>query len=223
MSKTFHAATALCVGTLLLLAGCGGQPDEASAPAREQARAAGTQAGRAPVAADTATAHAEPAVPVPEGEAPSLSQQVAVLRRDVAEIRQQLARTPGAAPSAAPAPDPRTDPVARLDAERAEQQRIAATESAFRGEKEDPRWSRDTTASVRAALGATDESFRNQVRGVECRSQSCRVVVGGEAGAATQATLSSVMMQLAATLPKVTAGQIDQGDGRAATVLYLSR
>jgi hypothetical protein len=30
------------------------------------------------------------------------------------------------------------------------------------------------------------------------------------------------MMRLAETLPNVTAGQIDQGDGRPATVLYLS-
>jgi hypothetical protein len=31
------------------------------------------------------------------------------------------------------------------------------------------------------------------------------------------------MNRLAAILPTMTAGQIDQGDGRQATVLYLSR
>jgi hypothetical protein len=160
---------------------------------------------------------------VSDDEMAQTKQQFALLRREVAEIRQQLARMPGSAPSAEAALDPRSDPNARLEAERVEQQRIASTEAAFRSENEDARWSQGTVASVRAAFGEADESLRNQVSSVECRSQSCRVVIGGNTSGPAGRDLPLVMSQLGATLPNVTAGQIDQGDGRQATVLYLSR
>src|SRR5207344_3110092 len=96
-------------------------------------------------------------------EMAQVKQQLALLTREVAEIRQQLARAPGSALGAEKMPDPQTDPDARREAERAEQQRMASTESAFRSEKEDLRWSQGAVASVRAALGEADESLRNQV------------------------------------------------------------
>jgi hypothetical protein len=223
MLKTIHA-TALGVGSLLLLAGCGGQPDGAPVPTGPRAQVFGAPAPSVPRAATApAPMRVAPGAAASDDETISLKQQVALLRREVAEIRQHLVRMPGAALGAEAAPDPRTDPNARLEAERLEQQRIAAAEAVFRGEKEDSRWSRGTVASVRAAFGEADESMRNQVSSVECRSQSCRVVIGGDTSGPAGQDLSSVMMQLAAALPKVTAGQIDQGDGRPATVLYLSR
>jgi hypothetical protein len=222
MLKTIHA-TALGVGTLLLLAGCGGQLDGAPVPAEQRAQVSGAPAAGVPGAAVVPSQMSVMSGAVSADETTSLKQQVMLLRREIAEIRQQLLRMPGAALSAEAAPNPRTDPVARLEAERAEQQHIASTEAAFRGEKEDTRWSQGTLASVHAAFAEADGSLRNQVSSVECRSQSCRVVIGGDTRGAAGQDLSSVMNRLAATLPNVTAGQIDQGDGRQATVLYLSR
>ena len=223
MLNTIHS-TALGVGMLLLLAGCGGQPDEASMQAEQRTRVSGAPAPSVPGAAiASAPMRVASGTAVSDGETTSLKQQVALLRREVAEIRQQLVRMPGAALSTEAAPDPRTDPTARLEAEQVERQRIATTEAAFRGEKDDSRWSQGTVASVRAAFGEADESLRNQVRSVECRSQSCRVVIGGDTNGSEGKDLSLVMMRLAQALPNVTAGQIDQGDGRQWTVLYLSR
>jgi hypothetical protein len=225
MPNTIHT-TALGVGIVLLLAGCGGQPDDApaqTAPRVSVSIAPARSAASAAMAPTPPSAVNDVAAAAPDGEMPQLRQQLALLKREVAEIRQQLTRLPGAALSTEPTPDPRTDPNARLEAERVEQQRIASTDAAFRGEKEDARWSQGTVSAVRAALGEVDESFRNQVRSVECRSQSCRVVIGGDNSGRAQQDLSSVMNRLAATLPKVTAGQIDAGDGQQAMVLYLSR
>jgi hypothetical protein len=223
MLKTIHATT-MGVGTLLLLAGCGGQPDETPAQTEQHTQVSGAPN---PSAARTAIAPAPMRVAasaaVSGDETTSLKQQVALLRREVSEIRQQLARMPASAPSAETAPDPRSDPTARLEAERVEQQRIASTEAAFRNEKEDPRWSQGTAASLRAAFGQAGESLRNQVSSVECRSQSCRVVIGGDASGSAAQDLPLVMSQLGATLSSVTAGQIDQGDGQKSMVLYLSR
>jgi hypothetical protein len=222
MRKTIHATS--LVGALLLLAGCGGQLDGAPAPTEQRAQVSGAPAPSVPGAITApAPVRAKSGAAVSDDETTSLKQQLALLRREVAEIRQQLVRMPGAALSAEAGPDPRTDPAARLEAERVEQQRIASTEAAFRSEKEDSRWSQGTVASVRAALGEADESLRNQVSSVECRSQSCRVLIGGDTRGPAAQDLAAVMSRLAATLPTVTAGQIDQGDGRPATVLYLSR
>lgn len=223
MLRTLRVTT-LGAGVVLLLAACGGEPDGAPVPTEQHTQLSGTPSPSVPDAAI-----APPQMGVMSGatvsadETTSLKQQVALLRREVAEIRQQLLRMPGAALSAETVPNPRTDPTARLEAEQVERQRIASTEAAFRDEKEDPRWSQGTVASVRAAFGEADEPLRNRVNSVECRSQSCRVMIGGDTGGPAGQDLSSVMMRLAATLPKATAGQIDQGDGRPATVLYLSR
>ncbi len=219
MPKTIHV-TPLGLGTLLLLAACGGQPDDTAAQAGQRAHVASASVSSAPLASAPATVRAVAGAVAADDETTSLKQQVAMLRREVAEIRQQLARVPGASISVETPLDPHTDPAARAEAE---QQRIATTEAAFRSEKEDARWSQGTVASVRAAFGQADEALRNRVSSVECRSQSCRVVIGGDTSGPAGQDLSSVLIQLAATLPNVTAGQIDQGDGRPATVLYLSR
>jgi hypothetical protein len=152
-----------------------------------------------------------------------LRQQVALLRREVADLRGKVSHLPGMDDVAARQPDSRTDPVALEDARQTERLRIASTESAFRSEQSDARWSQGATASVQAALAQADESMRSQVRSVECRSQSCRVELNASPGAAPAQDLPLVIARLGQVLPHVTAGQIDQGDGRKATVLYMSR
>ena len=116
-----------------------------------------------------------------------------------------------------------SDFCAREEAERLERRRVASIESSFRGEKEDARWSQGATSAVRTALTGADESLRSQVRSIECRSHSCRVEINADAGGQMAVDLPLVVDHLGQALPNVTAGQIDQGDGRQATVLYLSR
>jgi hypothetical protein len=223
MLKTIHAR-ALGAGIVLLLAACGGGQDDAPVRAERHAPISGAPArGDSAAARASAPMQVAAGAAVPDDEMAQMKQQVALLSREVAEIRRQLARMPGSALNVETAPDPRTDPNARLEAERVEQQRITSTETAFRNEKEDARWSQGTVAAVRAALGEAGESLRNQVSSVECRSQSCRVVIGGDTRGPAGRDLPLVMMRLAETLPNVTAGQIDQGDGLPAMVLYLSR
>jgi hypothetical protein len=216
-------ALALCA--LLTLAACGGRLDDAPQPA------APAQAGAAAPSAATATAAAIGPVEGGAGSAPviaedpilRLSREVAQLRHEVSDLRQQVARGPNAAPpAAAAAPADRSDPQARAEAARSEQQRIASSEQAFRSQPVDARWSQGATASVRAALGDVDEGLRNQVRSVECRAQSCRVEISADGNGTAMRDLPMLVNRLGGSLPNVTAGQIDQGDGRQATVLYLS-
>ena len=216
-------------GVLLLLAACGGRPDDGPAQAGQQANDLSPPSSARAMSVSTDFAAARPvgaraaSAVAADGDLDQMKQQIALLRREVADIRQQLSGLPGASRASEVVPNPRTDPDARVEAARTEQLRIASTESTFRNEEPDARWSQGTTASVRAALSDVDESVRGDVRSIECRSQSCRVEIGSDASGALARDLPLIVARLGQALPNVTAGQIDQGDGRQATVLYLSR
>lgn len=207
---------------MVLLVACGGRPDEAAAPADPHAAVPGAPDRGVQAAPAAAVATPVDTLAASEGLA-SLKQQVAMLRRDVDALRLQLAGAPSSTRPADLVADPRSDPQARFEAEQVERQRVASAESAFRSEREDLRWSLGAAANMRALLAAADEPVRSQVRSVECRSQTCRVEIGADARAQTAPELPLVLARLGQALPKVTAGLIDQGDGRQATVLYLSR
>ncbi len=210
---------------ILVLAACGGRADDS--PARSEAGALGS-ASALPARSSATPQHdaaPTPATGVAASEAtlPELRQEVTLLRREVADIRQQLARQPGLAAGAEIAANPRTDPDARLEAQRQEALRIASSESAFRGEQNDARWSREAAANVRAAFAQADDTVSTQLRSVECRSQSCRVEINAAAGESLARDLPIILSHLGDALPHITAGKVDQGDGRQATVLYMSR
>jgi hypothetical protein len=208
MLKPSTLAAALGAACLTVLVGCGGgSTDTTSAPEHRVAE----PAAEFPPPTRELALHGDPAM--------SLEQQVAALRREVAEIRRQIAGTPGAGTL----PNPHTDPEARLEAERAELLRMASTESTFRREDVDARWSQSTIAAVRAALADAKDPLRNAVRSVECRSQSCRVEIDADGDGPLRQDLPLILGRLTQVLPNMTAGQVDQGNGYQATVLYLSR
>ena len=218
---TTHFTLMACAFALLLaLCACGGRTDDAS---RTTAAEVGPPTSKAAAEATSVAAESSATSPAPaEDTVTRLSREVAQLHREVSDLRQQFARggvTTAAAPSG---PDPRANPEARAEAAQAERLRVASTEQAFRNQQVDARWSQGATASVRAALGEVDEELRSQVRSVECRGQSCRVEISSD-GPAVARDLPILVNRLGQTLPNVTAGQVDQGDGRQATVLYLSR
>jgi hypothetical protein len=153
----------------------------------------------------------------------SLAEQVSLLRREVAELRQQIARLPGGAHAVAEVANPRTDPVARAAAEQEERLRAASAEASFQREAQNPRWSESTAREVRATLAAANATLGDQIHSVECRSQSCRVVLGPDGDDEAQEELPATLGRLASVLPRVTATRVDQGDGRVGTVLYLTR
>lgn len=225
-----HAA-GLCAGALaLLLAGCGGSatsPGEGNVTGGGEPSVSGgaatlrAQPDTAPTAADM-QGPASASASAPMTELAQLRLQVAELQHEVTLIRRQLARLPTATQADASAVQTPRGAEARAEAEQTERLRIASTESAFRNETIDPRWSQGSTAAVRAALSMFSESVSPHVRSVECRSQSCRVELNAEGGLELNRDLPLLIGQLGPTLPNVTAGQIDQGNGRQATVLYFS-
>ena len=209
------------LGLLCVLAACGGNSED-PASSRSDAQAAASPPPAVALAQPSALQATRAASASTADTLVALRQEVELLRREVRDLRVQVSRMPGAAQAAAAPPDPRVDPVARQQAQQAEHQRIASAESAFQGERRDARWSQDQTAAIRSSLAQAGDGMSNLVRSIDCCSQTCRVEISA-AGPALGQDVPMLLTQLGASLSHMTAGQVDQGDGTEATVLYLSR
>ena len=223
MNRDFNPRVARGAAALfaLVLAGCGGpvnsyaEAGPVATPAPPTMPAAETTA----LAPRTMSAASAPAA---EDTLP-LKDQVAQLRRELADLRRIVARLPSAAAVADEGPDPRRDPIARAEAERAQQQRLANAEAAFRRETYDPRASQAQADSVRAGLRAGSEAIAGHLGGVDCRGQSCRVELNAAPNSRAMQELPLALTHLGAGFSNMTAGQIDRGDGRTSMVMYLTR
>lgn len=157
-----------------------------------------------------------------------LQERVAALDAEVKALRQQLATARAQAPAgstAAPAaaampaePRARDDPAAFAEAERAT---VTALESTFRREATDPRWSRENAALLQQALTA-GASGAVRVGAVECRSRTCRVEIPDDGSGEAGDVLALLSERVGERLPTLSSARIEQGNGSATTVLYLS-
>jgi len=138
-----------------------------------------------------------------------LGQELASMRAELAAVRSQVAQ---ARAPAAPAPPEEVE-----DGEAMYQARIAAVDAAFRGEPGNPRWADSAGASIRDALAAAriDASL---LRNLECRTRTCRIELTGVEASNFQKSFPMFALQLAPTLPEITANRVDE----RTTVLYLS-
>jgi len=174
------------------------------------------------VNAEPVTSAAAAPHPVVAGGAES--PEVGELRQELFRLRHQVAsqemRLTTADPGKAQAAPPDTGPEARAEAERKRKDYVAGLDAAFRKEVRDPQWSDATTSTVQSALAA-DEQLRVAGRGVECRSQTCRVEIAdnGSLGKA----LPLFVHHVGPVLPTMTADRVVDGNGSATMVLYLSR
>ena len=205
----------------LALAGCGGRPDDAE----PYDGTADTTAG-SPVLPRVQA----PAVPVsavassPHDALEQIREQLQKVRSDVADLRQRMDRI-AAIPresDATPA-DPRGYADAVAQAQQVDAQRLAASEAAFRSEQTDVAWGQRAMAAVRDAFAQGNEALVGQIGSIECRSRSCRVELRPDATDAVAHELPLILGHLSSLLPHAAAGQVDQGDGRPSTLLYLSR
>ncbi|MDM5181370.1 hypothetical protein PO883_29760, partial [Massilia sp. DJPM01] len=148
----------------------------------------------------------------PPNEFSQLRQEVAGLRREVAELRMMLTRAPGAsAPPALAAPQAPETPA------------VAPSETMFRAEQVDPAWSMYATSAVRAALARANAGLESQVRRLECRSKTCRVEINPTSAELLESSMGAVLANVGSAIPNMTATQVGSDDGSEATVLYLTR
>jgi len=156
---------------------------------------------------------------------------IAALREEVASLRAELLgqRRPlgaltsghGTSQNSASA-DAGSSPQTREDAARDHQARVAAVDSEFRRQIIDPTWSAAASSAIRGALN-NDAVGGIQADNIDCRSQSCRVELHDDGSGHFAKSLPLFALQLAGTLPNVTANTIPQPGGGSTVILYLSR
>ena len=217
--NSFYDKAAMAI-LMVLLAGCGGQIDEPDTAFQAPTEAPESLvAERAP---ETASKPIRDEAGPRSNEWNEVKSELALLRREVAELRRRLDGGPTASPARAAADAP-TETISTAEAQRVETQRIDTQEDGFRRETVDVAWTHGAVARVRAAMAEARQGIEQQLRSVECRSRSCRVEVMAGGAEALEQQLPLIVGQLGQTLPNITVGRIDQGNGQQATVLYLSR
>lgn len=181
--------------------------------------------GRLLPVALTLAATAATAAPAADTQArllAELQQRVARLESETRQLRTQLNAGGRVLPHAASAEtgSPAGPPG---QAERDAMGRAAAEvgETAFRQEPLDPRWSHTTAMKVQQVLAASSRAGGPSVRGLECRSRSCRLELEPMQPGQIDAFISEFAARLAGTLNSISAGGA-AGDGGQPVVLYLS-
>ena len=168
----------------------------------------------------TAPAAARPPAAAPAGESAQVSelrQEMFRLRHEVASHEMRLAADPA---NARVAPD--NGPEARAEAERKRKEYVAGIDAGFRKEARDPQWSATTTSTIQTALAA-DDGLRTSTRGVECRSQTCRVEIADDGSGKLGKALPMFVHTVGQALPTTTADRVVDASGGATLVFYMSR
>jgi len=151
-------------------------------------------------------------------EVQALRQEVALLRAELAALKRQSAEKATVEPQAV---DLRMDSNARAEAESLRQARFEALEAAFRQEPREPRWAESTRSTIQDALGRVNIA-ESSLRGLECRSHTCRVELAHDGSSDLGKTLPMFANRVGSVLPSLTAQPVFQGTGGPTTVLFLS-
>lgn len=175
------------------------------------------------VSAEPSTA---PAAALPPATAPAAeSAQVGELRQELFRLRHEVAshemRLAAADPANAKAA-PDNSPEARAEAERKHKDYVAGIDAGFRKEARDPQWSAATTSTIQTALAA-DDGLRASTRGVECRTQTCRVEIADDGSGKLVKALPMFVHTVGQALPTTTADRVVDASGGATLVFYMSR
>jgi hypothetical protein len=158
-----------------------------------------------------------------------LSAEFAQLQQQLAAIQSQLAsgiRQPPAVEHAAAGAKPdAVGPEELQEARAAEAERrreyMTGVEQSFRSEAVDTSWAGYAASKVNATL-ANDEALRNLPHELECRRETCRLQIEDDGSGKLSGRMPFLAMGVGQILPTISAERIDRGDGRMATVLYLS-
>jgi hypothetical protein len=99
---------------------------------------------------------------------------------------------------------------------------MAGIERAFDQEPRDEQWAAGTTQRLRKTL-ESEPVLLAAVRGIECRSSSCRMEIRDDGSATFAEELPILVHEIGAVLPEARFTQSDLGNGAQLRVLYLSK
>ncbi|HEY5808320.1 MAG TPA: hypothetical protein VIT67_10155, partial [Povalibacter sp.] len=102
------------------------------------------------------------------------------------------------------------------------QHHITGIGAQFTRESLDQRWANETGIALESVLAA-EELKALAVRNIDCRTKTCRIEVEDDGSGITSGALPFLAMRMAETLPNIVSQRVDQPNGRATVVLYMSR
>ena len=155
----------------------------------------------------------------------ALREEVASLRAQISMLRRHMPTQPETTPPRTgheTDADVRSDTLARAEAAREQEARIATVDAAFRKQAIDPTWSAGTSSAIQNAL-RSDQVGGVQAQNIDCRSDTCRVELHDDGSGSLSKSMPMLAQQLAGTLPTATANTIAEPGGGSTVVLYLSR
>ena len=165
-----------------------------------------------------------------------LNDRLAVLTKELAQVKQAQNRKPAQLQAQADAPVAEAEPLSAEEAERRETEADAETEAqenrleqALEAEQADPAWSQEAAASwteVFQREGIKDELKGIQLGNIDCRTSLCRVeVTPSDAGQGTEAFAQKLQkLPLFAPWQAPGFGKIENPDeGAPVGVFYLAR
>lgn len=82
-------------------------------------------------------------------------------------------------------------------------------------------WSSATSSLIQAVIDG-DNDLRPLARGMECRSQTCRVEIADDGSGKLSKLLPMLVHQVGRDLPNVVFDRIQEAGGSATMVLYMS-
>lgn len=154
----------------------------------------------------------------------ALQQEVALLRREVADIQKQLKaqQTSINLDLSQGSKEPDTRKMSQELEEQANQERSEALEIAFTQESIDQQWANQTKGVIEAAI-SQEYLDQSVVQNLECRSNTCRLVLGNDVSTDSSKTLPLLIQRLGSEVPYVTTAETSDNLGRTSLILYLSR
>lgn len=150
--------------------------------------------------------------------------ELAALRQEVAQLRQAVKNQ-----APAPAEPTRTGPVdpeikaleTQAEQERRHRDYVQGVAASYRNEPVDPAWSSAKLSVIQAALASKPE-LRSLVRGMECRSQTCRVEFADDPSGRPSNALQTFALSLGTELPGAIVERVEADGGRpGSTVFYV--
>ena len=164
-----------------------------------------------------------PTAPEPAHAPANNNQEVRALAAELARMKSELhdlrddRQSERAAPER-PEPAPKTPEQQQADHD----EYITGVERAFEREPRDERWAQGTAQRLRTTL-QSEPILVAAVRGIECRSRSCRLELRDDGSTAFAEEFPLMMHEMGALLPEVRFGHAELSDGARLHIMYMSQ
>ena len=189
----------------------------------------GTADKQAPVVTTTS------AQPITGNASIDVRSDVRLLEAELMALRRELSQRQSAGADVQPriptgvdvgekhtGPDPLARTEALADAERRFEDHTVQIAANFSNELRDPRFAIGAGEALRTMLDS-EEFASMPVQNIDCRSATCRVEINDDGSGVVSQVLPMLAVRMAETLPNIVAQRLEQSNGRATMVLFMSK